>query len=100
MLQVRLRFFGPMHDVIAGQRSEVTMPQDATVGDLLAHLSSTYGEKFNHRVLTSERKPQTYVEMFVDGSAMDRENLDRKLAPEGTTTTEVWFYVLLDSVGG
>ncbi|MBI4320122.1 MAG: MoaD/ThiS family protein [Chloroflexi bacterium] len=78
---------------------ELTMPDDATARDLLTRLVEMYGDPFVERVLTSDGRPQTYAQLFVDGSPVDRENLDVRLSANGAAA-EVLFYVLLLAEGG
>ncbi len=100
MLQVRVRFFGPLHDVVAGQRAQVVLSETATVQDLLSTLVDKYGDDLAKRILTSDGKPQNYVQIFVNGRQIDRDRLHARLVAKGATEVEALFYVLLEAVGG
>ncbi|MBI2816375.1 MAG: MoaD/ThiS family protein [Acidobacteria bacterium] len=53
---------------LIGQRFLVLhMPEGSTVGDLLAQLSSDYGDAFTHRVFSRPGALHHYILIFVGG---------------------------------
>lgn len=63
----RVTFMGEMSSIVDERNLQVTLPTDATVGDLLACLSKAYGDSFTHRVFTSPGKLFHTMLIFVDG---------------------------------
>jgi molybdopterin converting factor small subunit len=92
---VRVSFMGELPAII-GQRSlQVALPEGATVGDLLAFLSRTYGDNFTCRVFCAPAKLHQTMLIFVDGENIKEcGGLDAKL---GTGEVEV---LMLPMFGG
>ncbi len=94
-LAVRVKFMGEMPALI-GQRSlEVVLPREASIGDLLASLSKTYGDAFKCRVFCGPEKLHHTMLIFVDGENIKgRGGLAAKL---GNGEVEV---IMLPMFGG
>ena len=67
-IDVRVKFMGDLPAVVGTRIIELALPASHTVNDLLAHLSTTYGEPFTSRVFSSSGKLHHYVLLFVDGT--------------------------------
>lgn len=64
---VRVKFMGDMSSIIGERNLDLALPQGATVADLLASLSKTYGEAFTSRVFIGPGKLFHTMLIFVDG---------------------------------
>ena len=92
---IRVTFMGELPSIV-GQRSlTLTLPQGATVGELLESLSRTYGDNFTCRVFCAPAKLHHTMLIFVDGENIkDRGGLAATL---GTGDVEV---IMLPMLGG
>lgn len=92
---IRVTFMGELPSIV-GQRSlQVALPQGATVSQLLASLSKTYGDNFRCRVFCAPEKLHHTMLIFVDG-----ENIKERgglAATLGTGDVEV---IMLPMLGG
>ena len=66
-IAVRVTFMGEMVSIVGQRELLMTFPEGATVGELLASLSTTYGDAFTCRVFSGPGKLQHSMLIFVDG---------------------------------
>ncbi len=66
-LAVRVKFMGDLPSLIGQRELGVTLPEGATVGDLLESLSRTYGDAFTCWAFSSPGKLRHTMLIFVDG---------------------------------
>jgi len=66
-LEVSVSFMGEMVSIVGARNLKLALPEGATVGDLLASLSKSYGEDFRCRVFSGPAKLQHTMLIFVDG---------------------------------
>ena len=64
---VRVTFMGELPSIVGERSLQVALPQGATVGELLASLSRTYGDNFTSRVFCGPEKLHHTMLIFVDG---------------------------------
>lgn len=84
---VKVKFMGDLPALI-GQRSVVfNIADGGTVGDLLARLSSAYGDAFTHRLFSAPGALHHYIVIFVGGR--DIKELGGLAAPLGDSEVEV-----------
>ena len=66
-ITVRITFMGEMHTLTGRRELLMTFPVGATVAELLASLSKSYGDAFTCRVFSGPGKLQHSMVIFVDG---------------------------------
>lgn len=66
-LAVQVKFMGDMPSLTGQRNLLVTLPEGATVGELLETLSKTYGDVFKCWVFSGPGKLQHIMLIFVDG---------------------------------
>jgi molybdopterin converting factor small subunit len=66
-VDVQVSFMGDLPSVVGRRDMTVTLPQDNTVGDLLASLSESFGTAFTHRVFSGPDKLEHTILVFVNG---------------------------------
>ncbi len=94
-LAVQVTFMGEITAVIGKRSLEVSLPDEATVGDLLASLSRTYGDAFTCQAFVAPGRLHHTMLIFVDGEEIkERGGLSAKL---GGGKVEV---ILLPMFGG
>ena len=77
---VQVTFMGEITTVIGKRSLEVGLPEEATVGDLMASLSQTYGEAFTSRAFVGPGRLHHTMLVFVDGEEIkERGGLSAKL---------------------
>jgi molybdopterin converting factor small subunit len=86
-MAVRVTFMGEMHTIIGRRLLEMTFPEGATVAELLASLSESYGEAFTCRVFSAAGKLHHTMLIFVDGE--DIKQRGGLAAPLGKGEVEV-----------
>jgi len=64
---IRVTFMGELPSIVRRRSLQVSLPKDATVGELLESLSVTYGEVFTSRVFCAPGKLHHTLLIFVDG---------------------------------
>ena len=64
---IRVTFMGELPSIVGERSLQVALPQGATVGELLASLSKTYGDNFTSRVFCGPEKLHHTMLIFVDG---------------------------------
>ncbi len=67
MLTVRVKFVGDLPSLIGQRDVVVTLPEGATVGELLDSLSRTYGDAFTCWVFSAPAKLRHTMLILVDG---------------------------------
>jgi len=71
-LAVRVKFMGDLPSLTGQRNLLVTLPEGATVGELLETLSRTYGDVFACWVFSGPGKLQHIMLIFVDGENIDQ----------------------------
>lgn len=66
-MDVRVKFMGDLPAIIGQRNLVVPLPEGSTVGDLLAWLSTSYGEAFTCRVFSKPGTLHHYMVVFVNG---------------------------------
>lgn len=74
-LQVSVRFYGAIHDLLRARQAEHLLPDGATVADLFTALGSTHGAPLLHHLLTHQGRLQPYVRVAVDGEVLEGDAL-------------------------
>ena len=90
-IEVHVRFFGFV-DEVPGSRVMLTLPGEATLGQVLQSLVGTYGHRLEERLLGKDGHLPDDVKLIIDGEVIDR--LDYKV--ENATT----LYIISQFVGG
>ena len=94
-LSVRVAFMGELPSLVGRRNLQASLPQGATVADLLEFLSATYGDAFTCRVFCSSGILHHTMLIFVDGENIkERGGLAAKL---GDSEVEV---IMLPMFGG
>lgn len=93
--EVSVRFMGDLPSILGKRDIQVTMPVDATVGDLLESLSGTLGDVFRNNVFSAPGKLRHTMLIFVgDENIKNSGGLGVKL---GENAVEV---IMLPMFGG
>jgi len=66
-IAVSVKFMGDLRALFRQRDLVVPLPKGSTVGDLLASLSSSYGEAFTCRVFSGSGKLHHYMLLFLNG---------------------------------
>jgi len=73
-VQVDVRFYGFVRDVVGGSKVALEMPAQSTLRELFSRLVENFGEKLRERVFTSSGEFETNVKVFLgDAQAMSLE---------------------------
>lgn len=72
---VNVTFMGELPSLLGKREQLVSLPQDATVADLMRSLVATFGQVFEERVFSGLGKLHHTVVVFVDGQSLGRRNL-------------------------
>lgn len=84
---VRVKFMGDLPALIGRRTLALPLPKGSTVGELLARLSSAYGDAFTHRVFSGPGTLHHYIVIFVGGRNI--KELGGLSAPLGDGEVEV-----------
>ncbi|MBI4529354.1 MAG: hypothetical protein HY695_36605 [Deltaproteobacteria bacterium] len=96
-MQVNVRFYGFVRDVIGASGFFLEMPPSSTIRDLLGQLVKAFGERLRERLLTAGGDLETNVRIFIgDDQAV---NLEEQLG-EPIGAAEVKIFVLSATAGG
>ncbi len=85
-MRAKVIFFGLIQRYVSGRHEEVELPDDSTVGDLLAALAERHGAAFRDHLVSLDGSVQPEVLITVDGqNVMTLEGLATPLTPEADT---------------
>jgi molybdopterin converting factor small subunit len=81
MIEVKVEFLGSFTSELGELNKEVTLPEGATIGDLVEHLTQSLakGDRFQKMVLDEEGNKQKYVLLMVNYEHLYQEPLDIKI---------------------
>ncbi|GEM_PF-5944052 len=99
MVKVTVSFYGVTKDSVSEPETEVQMPQEFTLRQLLGSLKERYGEKFEEGILDPHCGVKSYVRFFVNRESVDNLDLDRQLKVRGDSA-EAAILVIPTSEGG
>jgi molybdopterin converting factor small subunit len=97
-LQVEVRFFGFVRDVVEGSNFALETPQSATLRELLELLIRKFGERLRQRLLTETGELEANVQLFVGDT--QATSLEQPLGNGGSSFSEVKVFVLSATAGG
>ncbi len=97
-VSVKFTFYGMVKDIVGETSAAMTLPQGATLGELMQALTRRYGQGFAERVLRSDGAPQGYVRLFIDDDPVDNFDMNTELI--SGDTREVTVLILPVAMGG
>lgn len=97
-MQVEVRFYGFVRDIVATPRFALETPQSATLRNLLDVLAKKYGEKLRERLLTRTGELETNVKVFIGDSQI--ASLEEPLGEGQNSFAKVKVFVLSATAGG
>ena len=99
MVKVKVNFYGVLKDSGMEPQTEVLMPQEFTLRQLVDSLHKKYGKKFEEGVLDKHCGVKSYIRFFLNREAVDNFDLDKKLNISGDSV-EAAILVLPTAEGG
>lgn len=98
LMDVKVHIAGLVRDIVRDADVQVSLPDSATVADLLPRLVDRYGEGFRQRLFRNERELGRSVKIFVGSEAV--RSLDQQLKPSSRSAPEVTVMILSPIAGG
>lgn len=99
MVKIKVNFYGVIKDSVIEPHTEVQMPEEFTLRQLLNSLKEIHGEKFQEGILDRHCGVKSYVRFFVNREPVDNFELDKQLNVGGDSA-EAAILVLPTSEGG
>ena len=99
MVKVKVNFYGVLKDSVSEPQTEVQMPGEFTLRQLLDSLTKRYGDKFQEGILDKHSGVKSYIRFFVDREPVDNFELDKQLVIKGESA-EAAILILPTSEGG
>jgi len=98
ILQVHVRFYGFVRDVVTTPSLALDTPPTITLRDLFDLLAKRFGESLRERLLTSAGELEANVQVFVGDT--QRASLEAPLADGQCVSADVNVFVLSATAGG
>lgn len=83
VIDIKIKFIGIVREIVKEPTAQISLPDGATVRDLLAALHAAFGEPFAEDVLDPTLGVKTWVKLFLGSTELDYRALDTPLATEG-----------------
>lgn len=97
-MQVEVRFYGFVRDIIGTAPFAFETPQSTTLRNLLEILVKKYGERLRERILTRTGELETNIKIFAGESQV--ASLEEPLGDGQTSLAKVKIFVLSATAGG
>ncbi len=97
-MQVNVRFYGFVRDVVGGSQVALEMPAQSTLRELFNRLVNNFGERLGERLFTSSGDLETNVKVFL-GDAQ-ATTLEECLGNGQGSSAEVKVFILSATAGG
>ncbi len=100
MVKVKAKYYGVVKDIIKAPTAEFELPDDATMGDLLAAMAQRYGREFAQRVLDDRIGVRSYVKLFLNDEEIEGSAIGTTRLGIGGPDAEATLFIMPSSTGG
>ncbi len=100
MIEVSINFYGVIRDTVDKREIEITLPDEATVKDLIEFLVKKYGNKFKERVLDPEGNLRKSVKLSIGDRVIRNDGMDERLKSKNSSKSEVTIFIFPQLGGG
>ena len=97
-MQVKVRFYGFVQDVVGPTPQSVELPDGGTLRNLFELLAERLGERLRERLFNRAGELETNVRIFIGDS--QASSLEESLGEGERNPAEVKVFVLLATAGG
>lgn len=102
-MSIRILFMGVIAGVTGQKEVAMSAEPGTTLRSVLDRLEALYGAEFGRRVFRSQREPrplQMHTRIFVNGTIVTEDGLDRPMPVTESESPEVLIYLLPAATGG